>query len=922
MKKLLSTELHGETKIFGSDAGTEFLNKQMDDLLERLQIRRQTACPDDQSQNGLAERAIGVLFEMVRTLIHDAKLPLSFWGEVLVAANYLRNRLPTCANPNNASPYELRYGKLPNLRFLRPIGDHCTVLKHSRNINGAKAKTRGLKGIMVGYGEPFGLKGYRVYIPALKKVVTAPNVLFLDSMEDSIAKRLGNLILLKDPSILDPFAEPTTQPGANGDLKLDPDTAADTDATTVADHTVQSENPANQRPPIRGARLDEPAEPIQNDPRQLRHEDENGGVVSSNGHGSTSEGDTESDGDSREPHLYTEAEATRTPKKGYQYLPETHPFFRKPGIFDTRELDALRSDGPPASRTRNKLREGYINTMESFTKAFRTNAFLYLAENPFAADIELPSSYTDALQSEHSESWRAALAAEIASLKKLKVFKVIKQKHLPPGANIISGKWVFKVKPRQDGSIEKFKCRLCARGFLQKHGVDYTSTFSPVANQASIKLLLAIAQKWRLHLRSADVSTAFLFGSLPSEERVYMKPPSGIKTNPGEILELHRCIYGLKQASRRWYEKLRQTLEAAGYKATRADPCVYTRNSGGEYTMIATVVDDLLIASTTAEGGKRVSQIMNEAKLDTKDLGTPEYIIGMHVGRTPDSITLNQSLYIKTLLRRFEMEDCHPCDTPANPSVRLGKAHFPANEAQRKEMETKPYRALVGGLLYVVLTRPDIAVAVNELCRHLTNPGKAMWTAAKRVLRYLKATAHYKIKFLSKVEHTGNNLLGYVDSSHADDLDTRRSRCGFLVYFDQSPISWKTALQKRRALSTAEAEYRAATLVTKEIVWLRRLLGELGLPQTKPTQLYEDNAACVKMIMNPMVSHRNKHIELDAHFVRDHYELGSITPTPISTQHQKADLLTKNLGRTLFERHTFSIMDIRCASEGDCQFKV
>ena len=309
---------------------------------------------------------------------------------------------------------------------------------------------------------------------------------------------------------------------------------------------------------------------------------------------------------------------------------------------------------------------------------------------------------------------------------------------------------------------------------------------------------------------------------------------------------------------------------------------------------------------------------MNKAGLDTKDLGSPEYIIGMHVDRSESKITLNQTLYIQTLLRRFNMEDCHPCDTPANPTVKLGNALYPKTAHERKEMEAKPYRALVGGLLYIVLTRPDIAVAVNELCRHLTTPGKAMWTAAKRVLRYLKGTIHYTINFSSRHQDTGNNLVGYVDASHADDLDTRRSRCGYLIYFDQSPISWKTTLQKRRALSTAEAEYRAATLATKEIVWLRRLLQEIGQPQQQPTILHEDNAACVKMIENPMVSQRNKHIELDAHFVRDHYELGSIKPVPISTQDQLADLMTKNLNRPLFQRHTFAIMGTRRTFEGDC----
>ena len=407
------------------------------------------------------------------------------------------------------------------------------------------------------------------------------------------------------------------------------------------------------------------------------------------------------------------------------------------------------------------------------------------------------------------------------------------------------------------------------------------------------------------------MSTAFLFGALPSSERVYMEAPPGLEVGSSQVLALYRCLYGLKQASLRWYERLQITLQSAGYIATKSDPCIYKRDVDDEITIIATVVDDLLIASTTTAGAKRFSQVMNKAGLDTKDLGVPDYIIGMHIGRDQEKITLNQSLYIQTLLRRFEMEDCHPCRTPADPKVKLGKEYYPKTKEQQERMRAKPYRALVGSLLYLVLTRPDIAVAVNELCRHLSNPGPAMWTAAKRVLRYLKGTIKYKVAFSSGNQEVGNNLTAYVDSSHADDVDTRRSRCGYIVYFDNSPISWKTTLQKRVALSTAEAEYRAAALCTKEVLWIRRLLAELGFAQTSPTIILEDNRACIKMIENPMVSERNKHIEMDVHFIRDHYTMETIKPIYVSTREQKADLLTKNLPRPLFEQFTQDILNTR-----------
>ena len=325
------------------------------------------------------------------------------------------------------------------------------------------------------------------------------------------------------------------------------------------------------------------------------------------------------------------------------------------------------------------------------------------------------------------------------------------------------------------------------------------------------------------------------------------------------------------------------------------------------------VVDDLLIASDSKAEAKRVIAKLRKAGLDTKDLGVPSYVIGVHIKRHKNGdISLNQRLYIETLLRRFHMQDANVSTTPANPTVKLTKKLEATTEKEKLTMSKRPYRSLVGALLYTLITRPDCAVAVNELARFLNNPGKAMWTAAKRVLRYLKATKHYSVRLKAKHgrKHS-RRTAAFVDSSHADDKDERRSRCGHFIYYNGSPIHWRTVLQKRKALSTAEAEYRAATICTKDVMWLRNLLSEIGRKEKRPTVLYEDNKACIKMIENPVISGRNKYVELDCHFVRDHHVLNNIRVKKISTQNQRADLLTKNLARPSFDRHTDTILDCR-----------
>ena len=297
-----------------------------------------------------------------------------------------------------------------------------------------------------------------------------------------------------------------------------------------------------------------------------------------------------------------------------------------------------------------------------------------------------------------------------------------------------------------------------------------------------------------MHLKQADISTAFLYGDLPETETVYMHCPPDIKHKSGQVMRLNRCLYGLKQASRRFFEKLRGILIKAGYTPTKSDPCLYRRIHRGRETLIAVVVDDLLIASDSKKDADRVIQSLRRAGLDTKDLGFPEYVIGLHVKRHKNGdISLSQKLYIETILRRFEMEHVKTCPTPANPTVKLSKKLEANTEQEKVSMQGRPYRQrqrqLVGALMCVILTRPDCAVTVNELSRFCNNPGPTMWTAAKRVLRYLKGTLHLGLCLRRKGRR---KLKSLVDSSHADDPDERRSRCGHVILYNGSPICWRT----------------------------------------------------------------------------------------------------------------------------------
>ena len=192
----------------------------------------------------------------------------------------------------------------------------------------------------------------------------------------------------------------------------------------------------------------------------------------------------------------------------------------------------------------------------------------------------------------------------------------------------------------------------------------------------------------------------------------------------------------------------------------------------------------------------------------------------------------------------------------------------------------------------------------------MSNPGRTMWTAAKRVLRYLKATKALSIRFKARSHSKrGQRTCAHVDASHAADPDKRRSRCGHVVEYNGTAVLWRSIMQKRVALSTGEAEYRALTYAVKDIMWLRNILAELGRPENVPTPISEDNRACIAMVENPIVSARNKFIELDCHFVRDHQQLQNIRMSEVDTADQVADIMTKNLPGPTFRKHRVAILD-------------
>lgn len=420
-------------------------------------------------------------------------------------------------------------------------------------------------------------------------------------------------------------------------------------------------------------------------------------------------------------------------------------------------------------------------------------------------------------------------------------------------------------------------------------GIDYHDTFAPVAKLVTVRTLLAVATKKDWFIHQLDVNNAFLHGDL--DEEVYMKLPQGFATeNDTRVCRLKRSLYGLKQASRNWYHKFTVFLLSIGFSQSKADHSLFIWDKNGTYIAILIYVDDVIITGNNIE---RIQQI--KAQLDNafsiKDLGQLKYFLGIEVAKTENGLVLSQRKYVLDILQDSGMLGCKPSKFPIEQNVKLDRGE---NE---KKVDSRQYRRLVGRLLYLQATRPDITYSVNILSQFVADPRRNHLDALHRVLRYLKGTIGQGVLF-PKAGHP--HLTTFCDSDWLGCPYTRRSRTGYLIMLGGAPISWKTKKQSVVSRSSAEAEYRAMASTVSEILWIRWLLKDLQIYITSPTDLFCDNQAARHIANNLVFHERTKHVEMDCFFVREHVLSKEIMPLKIDSKLQVADLLTKGLGSDQF----------------------
>ncbi|KAM6542216.1 hypothetical protein CsatB_006663 [Cannabis sativa] len=509
----------------------------------------------------------------------------------------------------------------------------------------------------------------------------------------------------------------------------------------------------------------------------------------------------------------------------------------------------------------------------------------YLSHNQISHGQRVPASVAEALQ---HEGWNSAMSDEFYALKRQKTWSLVPRSLAD---NIVGCKWIFREKFNADGSHQRLKARLVAKGFHQRPGVDFGETFSPVVKAATIRIVLALAVSFDWEVRQIDINNAFLNGIL--DEDVYMSQPEGFEDpqKPDHVCKLHKSIYGLKQAPRAWYDQLKSALLSWKFENSKADSSFFILKEQQVTIMLLVYVDDIIVTGNNSEVLNSFINRLNKM-FSLKDLGALHYFLGVEVFRDSTGIHLSQSKYISELLQKSKMEHLKPCATP----MTAGK---PLSINDGKPMENPSfYRSILGALQYLSHSRPDIAYSVNKLSQFLKKPTDVHWIAVKRILRYLKGTAHHGLH----ISPSHNlHLVGFSDADWACCPDDRKSVAGYCVYLGDSLISWSSKKQTVVARSSTESEYRALAQLAAEISWIQGLLCEMKFELPSVPVIWCDNLSASALAANPVYHARTKHIELDVHFVRDKVLDKKLEIRYVPSHDQVADCLTKSLTPSRFQ---------------------
>ncbi|GJR80828.1 retrovirus-related pol polyprotein from transposon TNT 1-94 [Tanacetum coccineum] len=749
--------------------------------------------------------AVGIFHQksVPRTMMIFSKAPMFLWAEAVATACYTQNR-SLIHTRHNKTPYELVHDKKPDLTFFRVFGALCYPANDSENLGKFQAKAD--IGIFVGYAP--SRKGYRIYNKRTRRLMETIHVTF-DEMHQSMAPVPHEKEHLEQSRVNEPVPSATE---FNAQV-VPPGTSLSTTIAQDAPSTSASSSTSDIHLPVQHQEIAE--EPIQED-TPIIHDvlpPSHNLVTGDPGSAQSSSGNVNA----------AEPNQVNYPPDHIRRWTKDHP------------LDNIVGNPSRPVSTRKQL------ASDALWCCFHTELSKVEPKNFKMAVIE--------------DCWFQAMQDEIHEFDRLEVWELVPR---PIYVMVIALKWIYKVKLDEYGDVLKNKARLVAKGYRQEEGIDFEESFAPVARIEAIRIFIANAATKNMIIYQMDVKTAFLNGDL--QEEVFVSQPEGFEDqeNPTHVYRLKKALYGLKQAPRAWYDTLSKFLMANNFFKGAVDPTLFTRKSGKHILLVQIYVDDIIFASTDHNACNIFSKEMS-SKFQMSMMGQMSFFLGLQVSQSPGGIFINQAKYALKTLKKYGMDLSDPVDTPMVDRLKLDE------DLMGIPVDQTRFRGMVGSLMYLTASRPDLVFAVCMCARYQAKPTKKHFEAIKRVFRYLKGTINMGLWY---PKDNAMSLTAYADANHAGCQDSRRSTSGSAQFFGDR--------------------------------LMRSQLKDYGFDFNK-IPLYCDNKSAIALCCNNVQHSRSKHIDIRHHFIREQVENRVVELYFVETNYQLADILTKALPRERFE---------------------
>ncbi|KAI3503815.1 hypothetical protein L1887_32266 [Cichorium endivia] len=505
-----------------------------------------------------------------------------------------------------------------------------------------------------------------------------------------------------------------------------------------------------------------------------------------------------------------------------------------------------------------------------------------------------PKTIFDALD---DDDWLKAMEEELAEFERNKVWDLVRR---PANHTIIGTRWVFQNKVDDLGTVVRNKARLVAKGYSQIEGLDYDETYAPVAWLEAIRIFLAYAAHKNIIVHQMDMKSAFLQGNL--QEVVYLQQPPGFEdlSRPNHVYRLNKSVYGLKQSPRAWYETLSNFLVKSFYKRGTIDPTFFVRSHQKHIMIVQVYVDDIIFGSTDQTMVDEFAKVMTD-KFHRSMNREINFILGLQIKKTSRGIFIHQEKYTNELLKKFSLENCSTAKVP------IFTNHKIFADPEGEPVDHKIYCGIIGSLLYLTTSRPDIMFTTCICARYQAAPKLSHLTNVKQIFRYLQGT-----KAMGLWYPIGDNfkLQAFTDSDHAGCKLDRKSISRGCQFLGGRLMSWSSKKQNCVALSSAEAEYVAASTCCSQVLWMKTQLLDYGY-RFLQVPIYCDSKSAIAICHNPIQHSMTKHIDLRYHIIKDQILQGNIELYFIPTEEQVADVFTKALDTTKFH-NLLGIFVMKC----------